>query len=86
MSTTVVLFSRSDTTRPAAMTSTKHEIAAEAVKAAPPITVAGATVAGVPVNELILWATLLYLVLQIVFLLYRWWRLGTGRDNGDGGA
>lgn len=68
------------------MTTTKHEIASEAVKAAPPITVAGATVAGVAVNELILWATLLYLVLQIVFLLYRWWRLGTGRDNGDGGA
>jgi len=57
------------------MTSTKHEIAAEAVKAAPPITVAGATVAGVSLNELILWATLLYLVLQIGFLLYRWWRL-----------
>ena len=53
----------------------KADLAAEAAKAAPPITVAGATVAGVQVNELILWATLLYLVLQIGFLLYRWQRL-----------
>lgn len=59
----------------------KADLAAEAAKAAPPITVAGATVAGVQVNELILWATLLYLVLQIGFLLYRWQRLhfGAGR-------
>lgn len=64
------------------MSTTKHEIAAEAVKAAPPITVAGATVAGVPVNDLILWATLLYLVLQIGFLVYRWWRLHNGNDEG----
>ena len=68
------------------MTTTKHEIASEAVKAAPPITVAGATVAGVAVNDLILWATLLYLVLQIGFLIYRWWRVGTGRDQGSTGA
>jgi hypothetical protein len=61
----------------------KSDIAAEAVKAAPPITVAGATVAGVPVNELILWATLVYLVLQIAFLVYRWWRLHKGDDEGS---
>lgn len=53
----------------------KADVAAEAAKAAPPLTVAGATVAGVQVNDLILWATLLYLVLQIGFLLYRWQRL-----------
>jgi hypothetical protein len=34
------------------------------------------------VNDMILWATLLYLVLQIGFLLYRWRRLHfTGRDG-----
>lgn len=49
----------------------KTDIASEAAKAAPPVTVAGATVAGVQVNDLILWATLIYLVLQIGFLLYR---------------
>lgn len=59
----------------------KADVAAEAAKAAPPITVAGATVAGVQVNDLILWATLLYLVLQIGFLLYRWQRLHFGANQ-----
>lgn len=55
----------------------KSDLAAEAVKAAPPITVTGATLAGVPVNELVLWATLAYLVLQMGFLVYKWWRIHT---------
>lgn len=59
----------------------KADVAAEAAKAAPPLTVAGATVAGVQVNDLILWATLLYLVLQIGFLLYRWQRLHFGASQ-----
>ena len=59
----------------------KTDIAAEAAKAAPPVTVAGATLAGVTVNELILWATLLYLVLQIAFLLYRWGRIHFGKSS-----
>ena len=50
----------------------KADIASEAAKASPPVAVAGATLAGITVNDLILWATLLYLVLQIGFLLYRW--------------
>ena len=41
--------------------------------------VAGATLAGITVNDLILWATLLYLVLQIGFLLYRWGRIHFGK-------
>jgi hypothetical protein len=57
----------------------KSDVAAEAAKAAPPVTVAGATVAGVQVNDLILWATLVYIVLQIGFLLYRWQRLHFSR-------
>jgi len=59
----------------------KTDIAAEAAKAAPPVTVAGATLAGVTVNDLILWATLVYLVLQIAFLLYRWGRLHFGKSS-----
>jgi len=55
----------------------RSELTAEALRAAPPVTVAGATIAGVPLNDLILWATLLYLVLQIGFLLYRWWTMHT---------
>lgn len=61
----------------------KADLAAEAAKAAPPITVAGATVAGVQINDLILWATLLYLVLQIGFLLYRWQRLHFSAHQAD---
>jgi hypothetical protein len=65
----------------------KSDVAAEAAKAAPPVTVAGATVAGVQVNDLILWATLVYIVLQIGFLLYRWQRLHFSRQaNEESGA
>jgi hypothetical protein len=28
-----------------------------------------------PINDLVLWATLIYLVLQIGFLLYRWGKM-----------
>ena len=59
----------------------KSDIAAEVAKATPPVTVAGATVAGVQVNDLILWATLIYIVLQIGFLLYRWRRMHCGKDG-----
>lgn len=59
----------------------KTDIAAEAAKATPPVTVAGATLAGVTVHDLILWATLLYLVLQIAFLLYRWGRIHFGKKD-----
>lgn len=57
----------------------KADIANEAAKASPPVAVAGATLAGITVNDLILWATLLYLVLQIGFLLYRWGRIHFGK-------
>lgn len=56
----------------------KSDVVSEAVKAAPPVTVASASVMGVPVNSMILWATLIYLVLQIGFLLYRWHRMHFG--------
>jgi hypothetical protein len=53
----------------------KADIATEAAKASPPVAVAGATIAGMPINDLVLWVTLIYLVLQIGFLLYRWGRM-----------
>jgi hypothetical protein len=59
----------------------KSDITTEVAKATPPVTVAGATVAGVQVNDLILWATLAYIVLQIVFLLYRWGRMHFGKGG-----
>ena len=64
----------------------KSDVAADAAKATPPITVAGATVAGVQVNDLILWATLIYLVLQIGFLLFRWQRLYFSRRSDEGSS
>ena len=62
----------------------KSDLVAEAAKAAPPVTVAGATIAGIQVNDLILWATLVYLVLQIAFLLYRWHKMHTQQGGSDG--
>ena len=53
----------------------REEMAQEALKAAPPLTVTGATPMGVPVSELVMWATLVYIVLQIGFLLYKWWKI-----------
>jgi hypothetical protein len=61
----------------------KSDIISEAAKATPPVTVAGATVAGVQVNDLILWATLIYIVLQIGFLLYRWHKLIVSRRESE---
>ena len=40
-------------------------------KAAPPVTVSIATVAGVQVSELVLWATLIYTVLMIGHKIYQ---------------
>ena len=45
-----------------------------AAKAAPPISVSLASVAGYPVSEIVLWATLLYTLLMIghkVFQIYK---------------
>jgi hypothetical protein len=61
----------------------KIDVAAEALKATPPVTVASATLAGVSLNDVVLLATLIYIVLQASFLLYRWWRMHTGQ-GGDG--
>jgi len=40
-------------------------------KAAPPVTISLATVAGVQVSELVLWATLIYTVLMIGHKAYQ---------------
>lgn len=38
-------------------------------KAAPPVAVAGMTICGVHLNDLVLWVTLIYTVTQFVFLI-----------------
>lgn len=56
---------------------------AEASKAAPPVTVGGLSLVGVPLSDWLIIATLVYTVLQIVFLirdkLYRPWKDKNGR-------
>jgi hypothetical protein len=53
----------------------KTELVAEAIKATPPAVVAGMTVAGASLNDIVLVATLVYITLQIGFLLFKWYRL-----------
>jgi hypothetical protein len=62
---------------------TKSDLLAEAANSAPPVTVAGLTVAGVSLNDLVLIATLFYIVLQAGFLLYRWVRVHNGQVATD---
>jgi hypothetical protein len=53
----------------------KHEVAVEVAKAAPPVTVTGlAWLQGIPIDKLLGWATLLYVVLQASYLVWRWIR------------
>lgn len=47
---------------------------AMAAKALPPASVSLATIAGVPVSELVLWATLVYTVLMICHKALAIWR------------
>jgi hypothetical protein len=59
--------------------STTQQSAAESAsvmiaKTAPPASVSIATIAGVPVSELVLWATLIYTVLMICHKSLTLWR------------
>ncbi|ACO74988.1 hypothetical protein LHK_02004 [Laribacter hongkongensis HLHK9] len=50
------------------------ETAVEAIKAAPPVSVTAAVLSGVSVADVIQWLTVLYLVLQVAYLLAKWRR------------
>ena len=59
--------------------STTHQTAAESAgtmlaKVGPPASVSIATIAGVPVSELVLWATLVYTMLMICHKSIAIWR------------
>ncbi len=60
-----------------------ESIATIAAKAAPPITVSLATIGGVQVSEILLWATLIYTLMMIGHKAFAIWkdvfRGGTGR-------
>lgn len=51
------------------MTQSNHDIAVEAVKAAPPVTVVGMTLGGISLQEWVLILTTIYTILQIGFLI-----------------
>lgn len=56
---------------------TEHQtetVSAVAAKVAPPVTVSIATVMGVQVSDLVLWATLLYTLLMIVKTAFAFYR------------
>jgi len=59
-----------------------HDIANEAAKAAPAVTVGGLTLFGVGLSDWVLLATLIYTVLQVFFLLrdkwYKPWKVRHG--------
>lgn len=56
---------------------TRAEVITETIKAAPPVAVAGLSVAGVSLSDIVLIATLVYIALQIGYLVHRWARLLT---------
>ena len=55
----------------------KSDLAQEVVKGAPPVAVTLASMAGVTLHDLVMGATLFYVVLQAAFLLWKWYRLAT---------
>lgn len=55
----------------------KTDLAAEATKAAFPAGVSLATLAGVSLHDLVMLATLVYIVLQAAYLLWKWYRQAT---------
>ena len=60
----------------------RNDLATEAVKAAPPITVTGAMLAGLPLDTWIKVMTLAYLVLMIsLTALKLWQRIRGGKDG-----
>lgn len=64
----------------------KADIVQEAAKATPPAVVAGMTVAGYTLNDIVLLVTLLYVLLQISFLIFKWWQVATKAQKGGDDA
>lgn len=59
--------------------SIRESVTAEAAKASPSLSVGAMTLCGVPLSDVVLWATLLYTVLQAFFLIRdKWWRQRSG--------
>jgi hypothetical protein len=59
------------------------EVIDQAARSAPAALVAGLTFMGYSLNDLVLFATLVYVLLQISFLVFKWWLIAIGRIRGD---
>lgn len=60
----------------------KSDIVSEAIKAAPPIAITTAvTVGGLTLNEWVAIATLLYIVLQSGWLVWKWYHAIKDKNN-----
>lgn len=60
------------------------DIIKDAVKVAPPTAISGSMIAGLPVENWVQWATLIYVVCMIVWQLFKFWDRFRGRkDTGD---
>lgn len=60
-----------------------QDIADQAARSAPAAVVAGLTFFGYSLNDVVLFCTLVYVLLQISFLLFKWWQIATGRAEKD---
>lgn len=63
--------------------SQKIDVAAEAAKASFPVGVSLATLGGLTLHDLVMLATLVYIVLQAAYLLWKWYRQATSEKGGD---
>ena len=60
----------------------KSDLASEAIKAAPPVAITTAvTVGGLTLNEWVAIATLLYIVLQSGWLVWKWYHAIKDKNN-----
>lgn len=58
----------------------KQDLAQEAMKATPPVTVTGvAWLQGMTISDAVGYATLAYIAIQACYLLWKWYREAKGR-------
>ena len=60
------------------MQSEKHDLVIEALKGSP--AVAGAIASAMTMNEMVMLGTVIYIVIQAMYLIRKWWREEIDRD------
>ena len=60
------------------MQSEKHDLGIEAIKGSP--AVAGAVASAMTMNEMVMLGTVIYIVIQALYLVRKWWREEVDRD------